>query len=368
MRKTLLLICTIVVLGSCGKEEQASLRPAQGGKKYGGRYTFNEIRGNPSSLDPIRMNSKVEDDIATNIYDHLLDNGSDLQITPELAKSYEISEDGLTYTFHLRTDAYFHDDPCFPNGKGRKFTAQDVKYTYERVCDPKSITSGFWIFQDIVQGANDYFNREALGKEGKTITEVTGFKVINDSTFVTILSKPFAPFLQHLTTSFGFIVPKEAVDKYGKDFFKHPVGTGAFSFVHWKEDQEILMKRNPNYWERDEAGNKLPLLDEVKVTFIKDDKTLLASFERGLHDENFTLPTESFQIFITPDKKLTPTYEKKYVLQHITAMNSYFFDFLCTKPPFNNMALRRAFSFAVDREKIVKYVLKGAPHGPAPYH
>lgn len=366
MKKELLvLIGLLFLVGACSKEETIALRPAQGGKKYGGTYTFNEIRGNPSSLDPIRMNSKVEDDIATNMYDHLLDNGENLELTPELAKSYEISADGLTYTFHLRTDAYFHDDASFPGGKGRKFNASDVKYSYERVCDPKSITSGFWIFQDIVVGANEYFNREQLSKEGKTVTEVTGFKAIDDSTFVTVLTRPFAPFLQHLTTSFGFIVAKEAVEKYGKDYFKHPVGTGAFTFVHWKEDQEVLMKRNPNYWQKDDAGNQLPLLDEVKVTFIKDDKTLLASFERGNHDENFTLPTESFQNIITPDKKLTPNYEKKYVLQHITAMNSYFFDFLCTKPPFDNMALRRAFSFAVDREKLVKYVLKGAPHGPA---
>src|SRR5688572_28125506 len=100
MKKELLvLIGLIFLVSSCSKEETVTLRPAQGGKKYGGTYTFNEIRGNPSSLDPIRMNSKVEDDVATNMYDHLLDNGENLELTPELAKSYDISPDGLTYTF-----------------------------------------------------------------------------------------------------------------------------------------------------------------------------------------------------------------------------------------------------------------------------
>ena len=360
--KFLILFLILLSISSCKKDETSTMRSGAGGKKYGGRYTLNEIRGNPSSLDPVRMNSKVEDDIATNIYERLVDNNSKLDLDNELAKSFDISPDGKTYTFHLRTNAFFHDDPCFPNGKGRKFVAQDAKYSFERVCDPKTLTSGFWVFQDIVDGANEYFHREDTKKD---IKEVIGFKVIDDSTFVCQLTRPFAPFLQHLATSFGFIAPHEAVEKYGKDFFKHPVGTGAFRFDYWKEDQEIVLKRNPNYWQSDDAGNKLPLLDEIKFTFIKDDKTLLANFERGTHDEDFTLPTESFQQIVTAEKKLAPAYEKKFVLQHVSAMNSYFFDFLCSKPPFNNMALRRAFSFAIDRDKIVKYVLKGAPHSSA---
>jgi len=125
------------------------------------------------------------------------------------------------------------------------------------------------------------------------------------------------------------------------------------------------LKRNPKYWQFDEAGNRLPLLDEVKFTFIKDDKTLFANFERGVLDEDFTIPTESFQNIVTADKKLTPQYEKKYQLQHVTAMNSYFIDMLCSSPQYSNVALRRAMSFAIDRGQIVKYVLKNAPHSAA---
>lgn len=356
-----MLLLLVIGTAGCKKEEVSNQREAAGNKKYGGRYTLNEIRGNPSSLDPVRMNSKVEDDIAMQIYDKLVDNNSKLELVPEIAKSYEISTDGLTYTFHLRSDAIFHDNDCFPGGKGRKLVASDVKYSLERVCDPKTLTSGYWVFQDIVEGANEYFNRG----DNKSITEVTGFIAQDDSTFIARLAKPFAPFLQHLTTSFGYIVPREAVEKYGKDYFRHPVGTGAFIFVEWKEDQDILLRRNPNYWQSDEAGNKLPLLDKVRFTFIKDDKTLFATFERGTHEENFTLPTEIFPNVVTADKKLTPGYEKKYILQHVTAMNTYFIDYLCTHPLFKNHALRRAMSFAIDRNKLCKYVLKNAPHGPA---
>lgn len=332
------------------------MHSAQGGKKYGGRYTLNEIRGNPASLDPVRMNSKVEDDIGTNIFDKLVENNSQLELVPELAQSWEISPDGRTYTFHLRGNVLFHDDTCFAGSRGRKFVASDVKYSFERVCNPKTLTSGYWVFQDIVEGANDYFDGKAK--------QVSGFIAQDDSTFIVRLTKPFAPFLEHLTTSFGYIVPHEGIEHYGKDFFQHPVGTGAFKFESWKPDQEILLVRNPNYWDHDSAGNQLPLLHEVKFTLIKDDKTLLQSFLQGSEDEDFTIPTESFQQIVTADKQATSQYSK-YQLQHVSAMNSYFMEFLCSKPPFNNMALRRALSFAVDRASIVKFVLKNAPHSVA---
>jgi oligopeptide transport system substrate-binding protein len=278
-RKLLSIAALIVVFIGCGHKTAEVIHPGLGGKKLGGRYTLNEIRGNPSSLDPVRMNSKVEDDIGSNIFDKLVENNSKLELIPELAKTWEISADGMTYTFHLRTDVFFHDDSCWPGGKGRKMNAGDVKYSYERVCNPKTLTSGYWVFQDIVQGANEYF--EAVGKTTPQPPPssgggVAGFQVIDDSTFVVHLTKPFAPFLEHLTTSFGYIVPHEAIEHYGKDFFQHPVGTGAFRFAHWMPDQEILLTRNPNYWEFDSSGNRLPLLDEVKFTLIKDDKTLLA--------------------------------------------------------------------------------------------
>jgi len=359
--RSILFLILIVLFASCGHKESVSLRPGQGGKKLGGRYTLNEIRGNPSSLDPVRMNSKVEDDIGTNIFDKLVENNSKLELVPELAKSWEISQDGKTYTFHLRTDVFFHDDSCFPNGKGRKFVASDVKYSFQRVCDPRTLTSGYWVFQDIVEGANEYF--EKVGKAAVP-DGVTGFKVVDDSTFVIDLTKPFAPFLEHLTTSFGYIVPHEAIEHYGKDFFQHPIGTGAFKFASWTPDEEIILKKNSNYWEYDSSGNRLPLLDEIKFTFIKDDKTLLQAFVQGSEDEDFTIPTESFEQIVTPQKELTSQYSK-FTLQHVSAMNSYFMEFLCTSKTFSNMPLRRAMSFAVNRENIVKFVLKNAPHSIA---
>ena len=365
-RLTLLLLVTILISG-CGKDEVSNMQSGKGGKKLGGVYTLNLIRGMPGKLDPVQMTSKTEDDIAGNIFDKLIDNDGKLTLEPELANRWEVSEDGKLYTFYLRNDVHFHDNAAFPNGQGRLMTAHDVKFSFERICDPKSFTAGYWIFQDIVEGANAFFD----GRTKDTASapkEVTGFKVINDTTFQCVLTAPYAPFLQHLTTSFGYIVPREAMAKYGKDIFRNPVGTGPFMLDQWAEDQHITLKKNPKYWQKDEDGNQLPLLDAVKYLFIKDDKTVMANFERGTMDENISIPSESIRNYLTTEKTLTDKYKDKYELQRAVAMNSHFFDFMCAPGrTFSNVNLRRALSFAVNRAQIVKHILKDAPSGPAEY-
>ncbi len=365
-RLTLLLLVTLFISG-CGKDEVSNMQSGKGGKKLGGTYTLNLIRGMPGKLDPVQMTSKTEDDIAGNIFDKLIDNDGKLTLEPELANRWEVSEDGKIYTFYLRNDVHFHDNAAFPNGQGRLMTAHDVKFSYERICDPKSFTAGYWIFQDIVEGANAFFD----GRSKDTASapkEVTGFKVINDTTFQCILTAPYAPFLQHLTTSFGYIVPREAMAKYGKDIFRNPIGTGPFMLDQWAEDQHITLKKNPKYWQKDEDGNQLPLMDAVKYLFIKDDKTVMANFERGTMDENISIPSESIRNYLSTDKTLTDKYKDKYELQRAVAMNSHFFDFMCAPGrTFSNVNLRRALSFAVNRAQLVKHVLKDAPSGPADY-
>src|SRR5438132_9192201 len=113
MKRLPIFVSIFVFAAGCGHRTTEVMHSAAGGKKFGGRYTLNEIRGNPSSLDPVRMNSKVEDDVGGNIFDKLVENSSTLALVPELATHWDISADGKTYTFHLRTDVFFHDDSCF---------------------------------------------------------------------------------------------------------------------------------------------------------------------------------------------------------------------------------------------------------------
>ena len=166
------------------------------------------------------------------LYNTLVEVDQGLNIVPSLAKSWEISDDRLTYTFHLRNDVFFHDDEAFANGKGRRLIAGDVEYSLERIIDKQTASPGAWIF-----------NRK--------VDSVNGFKAIDDSTFQLKLVRPYIPILGILSMQYCSIVPKEAIEKYGTGFRRHPVGTGPFSFVAWDEGQALIFKKNKSYFERD---------------------------------------------------------------------------------------------------------------------
>lgn len=358
------LFCLVVLISACTDEkkpEAAAQLP--GGKFKGGVYRINMVRGNPNGLDPVLINSKLADDIALQIYDRLLSLDSNLNIVPELATRWETSADGIVYTFHLRSDVYFHDNACFPGGKGRKMTSKDVLYSLERCCDPGTRSVQFWAFKDKVLGATEFYQARLNGKND--IASIKGLEAPDDSTFRITLTAPYAPFIYYLVNSLGCVVPREAVEKYGKDFFQHPVGTGPFVFSEWQHDRFIKLKRNPSYWQRDEQGNQLPLLDGVEVTFIQDDKIQFAEFSKGNLEESFGIPTELFPLVVDANTRTVLPEYRQYVLQAEPALLSWFFDFLTTKPPFDNADVRRAFSYAVDRDKIVRYVLRNAPYAPA---
>ena len=358
----ILCMLMIATLASCTKEQETQLISAKGGKNYGGVFRINMIRGNPNGLDPVIINSKLADDIALQVYDRLISFDSSLGVIPEAAKSWEISADGKEYVFHLRSDMIFHDNACFPNGKGRKMTAKDVEYSLTRACDPKARTVHYWAFKDKVVGANAFYDARVAGKDVKNIE---GIQAIDDSTLKITLTRAYSPFLLLLANSLGCIIPKEAVEKYGRDFFQNPVGTGPFMFVEWRPDISMTFRKNPNYWQKDEVGNKLPYLDSLVFTFIKDDKLQLKEFTDGNLDECFTLPTEFFEDIVdTKNKKAKAPYDQ-FQLQSTPALLTWFIDYLCIKAPFDNPDVRRAFSYAIDRKNIVKYVLKDAPYGPA---
>lgn len=359
----ILLICIITfgIMG-CHEEDKTELTPTKGGKNYGGVFRINMIRGNPNGLDPVIINSKLADDIALQVYDRLISFDSSLGVIPEAAKSWEISPDGKEYTFHLRTDMTFHDNACFPKGKGRKMIAKDVEYSLTRACDPKARTVHYWAFKDKVVGANAFYDARIAGKDVKNIE---GIQAMNDSTLNIRLTRAYSPFLLLLANSLGCIVPKEAVEKYGRDFFQNPVGTGPFVFIEWRPDISMTFKRNVNYWQKDESGNQLPYLDSLVFTFIKDDKLQLKEFTDGNLDECFTLPTEFFEDIVDTKTRKTKAPYDQFQLQTTPALLTWFIDYLCIKAPFDNPDVRRAFSYAIDRKNIVKYVLKNAPFGPA---
>jgi peptide/nickel transport system substrate-binding protein len=242
-------------------------------------------------------------------------------------------------------------------------TVNDIKYSFTRVLDPRTGSLGFDFYKNYVEGAQEYFTdvQKAMAdsKEPK-LKEVSGLIVKDDSTFQIKLKKPFSPFIYYLCLGFVYVVPKEAVEKYGKDFFQNPVGTGPFIFESWTPDLEINMKRNPNYWMKDEFGNSIPYLDKVKFRFIKDLSQQLLEFKNGTIDESYRIPNELLRSVVNEDGiTLTPEYSK-YKLQRTNALADQYYGFLTNGKIFNDVRVRQAFNYAVDREKIVKYVLNGS--------
>ncbi len=312
------------------------------------------------SLDPARVGDTASSLIASQIYEGLLELDDKLQLRPGLAESWE-SPDGITWTFHLRKGVRFQDDPCFPGGAGRELTVHDVKYSFLRIADPAVLSTGWWIFRGRVKGM-DAYRRELLAakEEGRKpgVMDVAGLKVLDDRTLRIELTKPFAPFLDLLAMSYAWVVPREVVECRGVDFFRHPVGTGPFVLEEWRPGVHVLLKRNPNYWGKDERGEKLPRLDGIRIRLLRDNLVAFLEFDRGNLDYT-GIPEEIWTRVMTPERKLKKKY-RKYKLSTAPRLDVNYYGFMMDKEPFaGNRLLRQALNYAVNREAIIKHVLNG---------
>jgi ABC-type transport system substrate-binding protein len=350
-----ILLMIALLLASCGASEYADIPSRRGeitpsGVKLGGIFRMNES-GTPRSFDPVRIDESAGHHIADQMYDGLFKFDDKLDLISGVAASYEVSDDGKTYTLFLQKDIKFHDNACFPEGKGREVKASDVQYCLTRVLTPTSKSTGAWIFEDIVVGAKEFMS----GKADK----VAGFKTIDEYTFQIELNKPFLRFPFRLAMPFCYLHPREALEYYKDDFFQNPVGTGPFQFVHWKPNQEILMKRNPHYWMKDKDGVQLPYLDGVSCGRINDFKISFLELDLGNLELVQQIHEDLWTNVFDENNQVRPDFAK-YKIQHMSLWVTQYYGFNLTKPPFkDNKNLRQAFNYAIDREAIIKYVING---------
>ncbi|HOU46557.1 MAG TPA: ABC transporter substrate-binding protein [Chitinophagales bacterium] len=349
-----------VLLTSCSGEQKRAfqLRPANGGKYYGGTFRTNEEEYF-KTLYPLNITEVTAHRICDQIFEGLVNfDDSTLAVVPALAERWDISKDGITYTFHLRKGVYFHDDPCFPNGKGRELKAQDVKYCFDRLCyhDPAN-NQGFWIFNGVVKGANEYDSLTA--NKIKPDSGVSGVKVIDDYTVQIELVKPYAVFLARLGLIFGKIYPHEAIEKYGDEIRTHPIGTGPFFLKIIREEQVTFLARNPSYWKKDAYGNQLPYLDALRISYIKEKKNELMEFSKGNSDMVYKFPLEMIDEIVDYKHQLKPAY-KQFQLQFMPSLSVQYYGFQHQGTIFNNLYLRKAFCYAIDRQKLCDFTLKGS--------
>ena len=306
-------------------------------------FYYNETTG-IASLDPAFAKNQSIMWAVHQLYNTLAEVDSNLNITPSLAKSWDVSADRRIFTFHLRTDVYFQDNEAFPSGKGRKFTAKDVVYSFNRIMDKSTASSGAWIFN----------NR---------IDSLKGFSALDDSTFVLRLQRPFNPILGILSMQYCSILPHEAVEKYGKDFRSHPCGTGPFQIFLWDEGQALILHRNPHYWEKDSLGSPLPYLDAVKISFYDNKATEFLEFRQGrLSFINDIDPSFKDEV-LTKKGELRNAWVGKVLLHKHAYLNTEYFGILMDtanalvkQSPLQFKAVRQAINFAINRRQLMEYV------------
>lgn len=296
-----------------------------------------------TSLDPAFARNQYALWMDNQLFNGLVQVNDSLEAVPAIAKSWQISPDGKVYTFHLRNDVYFHNDPLFKGGIGRKCTASDFVYSFGRIIDPAIASSGGWIF-----------NGKVTGKDA--------FTAPNDSAFIVKLINPFPPFMSMLTAQYCSVVPHEVADYYGKDFRSHPVGTGPFKFKYWKEGEILVLLKNENYWEKD-GNQRLPYLDAIKATFIADKQTAFMEFIKKKVDFFNGLDGSYRDDILTKLGKPTSKYKGKFQMLFGPFLNTEYLGMLVDtnlaivkNSPLRDKRVRQAVNYAIDRKKLVKYL------------
>jgi oligopeptide transport system substrate-binding protein len=306
-------------------------------------FRYNESSG-IASLDPAFAKNQSIMWPVHQLYNTLTEVDGQMQVVPSLATKWQFSDDHLQVNFTLRTDVFFHDDAAFANGKGRRLTAGDVVYSFERIVHLNTASPGAWIFNSRVDS-------------------IQPFVALNDSVFQLNLQRPFQPILGMLSMQYCSIIPKEAVEKYGNDFRRHPVGTGPFSFVAWEEGQALVLKKNPHYFEKDSSGYALPYIDGIKVSFYDSKATEFLEFRQNRLDFINDIDASFKDEMLTKTGNLKKQWEGKLVLNKHPYLNIEYFGILADtgnpllqSSPLRLKKIRQAINSGINRKKMILYL------------
>lgn len=358
-RGYIILLVFSIFLFSCKEENKTigELRKGHGNVYYGGVFRMNEVE-DFRSLFPLNITEVAADHITRQIYEGLVKlSQTNLSVIPSIAERWEKNEDATVWTFYLKKGVKFHDDSCFSRGKGREVTAHDFKYCFDMLCTESPVNQQFGnTFENRVVGAKEYYMSTRI--KNPTSGGVSGIQVLDDYTLQIRLIYPFAGFLNILTTPGCYVYPKEAFEKYSFDMRTKCVGTGPFRVKSIHEKEAVFLERNPNYWDIDKDDNRLPYLDGVKFTFIKEKKAELLQFKRGNLDMVYRIPNDMISSILgelEDAREANPAFN----MQVVPAMALFYYGFQHQSDIFSKKEVRQAFNYAIDREKIVNYILQG---------
>ena len=309
-------------------------------------FRYNEAAG-IVTLDPAFSRDQAHLWVCNQLYNGLVQLDDQLDIIPSIAHRWDIPDDGLVYTFYLRNDVYFHESGVFDGGT-RKVVATDFVYSFSRLLDPATASPGAWVFSNIQNTDGDY-----------------AFFAENDTTLIISLQKPFPPFLGILTMQYCSVIPHEAVEKYKTDFRKNPVGTGPFFLQKWEENVKMVLQKNKNYFEH-EAGEHMPFLDAVSISFLADKMTAFLEFTKGNLDFISGIDPSYKDELLNRNGQLREKYQDEFKMISIPYLNTEYLGILVDPEltivqnnPLMLKEIRQAINYGFDRAKMIRYLRNG---------
>ena len=324
-----------IILNSCSTPSNFETTP-----NTGGAFSF----CSPNRLQhfhPTLISDESTYLVANQIFEGLVKlNHETLKTEPSIAEKISFDQKKFIYTFKIKESIYFHDSPCFINGKGRKLNADDIIYTFKNLCTKQLVNSAYHtVLKGVVKGVEDYF----MGQSDN----ISGIRKIDNSTIEIELHRPNGLFLRKLTGINFSIVAKEALQKYG---IENNVGTGPFIPLKFDKynDQQILIK-NLNYHGIDKEGNKLPYLDSIKITFDTSLKEQIKLVVDKKLSTVLNLPFKAVKRIIRNNKN---KFDKEVKMQNAPFLSSHFIEFNINKGILKNKHLRKAINYGLNKQEL----------------
>ena len=302
-------------------------------------FRYNES-ANIQTLDPAFARNMAIIWPCNQLFNGLVQLNDSLQVQPDIAKKWTISNDGLNYDFTLRNDVYFHKHINFGKDSTRVVTAYDFEYSFNRLLSEQLASPGTWVFQN-----------------------VESYKAVNDSVFHIRLQKPFPAFLGLLSMKYASVVPREITEDPSIDFRSNPIGTGPFQFKIWEENVKLVLRRNPNYYEKDKNGKQLPYLESIAISFLPDKQSGFLQFVQGKIDMISGLDPSYKDELLQPNGQLQNEYKDRIKMLTGPYLNTEYLGFNMNDPLLKDVRIRRALNYGFDRNKLVAYLRNGMGNG-----
>ena len=324
----LLGLVTVASVVACGGSGGSSENAGSAGGGSASGPTLRMVGGDPLTLDPALVTDAISATYIVEIFSGLVTIDKDLKLAPDIAKSWDVSPDGKTYTFHLRDDVVFQQTY-------RQVTATDFKYSMERAVNPDTASTVAEAYLGDIVGARDMING--------TASQISGIEVVDDFTLRITIDEPKPYFLAKMACPTSFVVDKTQVEDDQRNWTKKPHGTGPFMVKEWKLGESLTLQANERYYAGAPSVKTVNFMlsGGSQLTMYEDDEVDVAGIsindiERAL-DANDPLHSE----YLSAD-----------------SMSVSYLGFNTQKPPFDDPKVRQAFGLAIDRDKIVEVVLK----------